>query len=68
MTRLLLTFLAFLTLATLSAGTAYQIAQNLFSGREDVWGAPVLAISALLFGFAILVLWRMVYLTVPRRR
>jgi len=66
MKRLTIVFLTFLTLATLSGGTAYHNASNLFSGQGTLLNALLLAGSALLFGFAMLVLGRIVYLTAPK--
>jgi hypothetical protein len=66
MKRLTIVFLAFLTVATLSGGTAYHNASSLFSGHGTLLNALMLAGSALLFGFAMLVLGRIVYLTAPK--
>lgn len=67
MNRLTITFLAFLTLATLSAGVTYQNALWLINGHGSVLNALVLVISALLFGFAMLVLGRILYLIAPKQ-
>ena len=65
MNRLTITFLAFLALATLSAGVAYQNAPSLIDARGSISSVLILVISTLLFGFAMLVLGRILYLTAP---
>ncbi len=67
MNRLTVTFLAFLTLATLSAGVTYQNAQSLLNVHGSVVNVLVLVISTVLLGFAMLVLGRIIYLTAPRQ-
>jgi len=61
--RLTVTLLAFLALATASGGIAYQNAQSLIGGSGGIWNVLALAIGAVVFGFAMLVLGRIVYLT-----
>lgn len=68
MSRLTILFLGFLALATLSAGTAYQNGLNLLRGQVDVVTGLLVFISALVFGFTLLVLGRIVYLATPRGR
>lgn len=63
MHRLTATWLAFLALATASGGIAYQNAQSLIGETGGIWNGLTLAISAVVFGFAMLVLGRIVYLT-----
>jgi len=67
MQRLTIVFLALLTVATLSGGTVYHNASSLFSGHGTLLNALMLAGSALLFGCAMLVLGRIVYLTAPKQ-
>ncbi len=67
MNRLTITFLAFLALATLSAGVAYQNAPSLINTRGSISSVSILVLSTLLFGFAMLVLGRILYLTAPRQ-
>ena len=62
-----LKFLAFLALATLSAGIAYPNALVLLGGRGDWLNGLVVIVSVPLFGFAMLVLGRVLYLTAPKR-
>lgn len=63
MNRLTLTLLAFLALATGSSGIAYQNLQSLIGGIGGIGNVLLLAISAGGFGFAMLVLGRIVYLS-----
>lgn len=64
--RIMITFLGMLVLATLSGGAAYQSALNLLGGHGDWANVVWLLLSLPLFGFAMLVLRRIVYLTMPR--
>lgn len=64
--RRMLTFLGLLALATLSGMAAYQSAQNLLGGHADWTNVVWLLLSLPLFGFAMLVLGRIVYLSAPR--
>ncbi len=66
MSRVTIYFLGFLALATLSAGTAYQNGLNLLRGQVDVVTGLLFISGAVVFGFALLVLGRLVYLTTPR--
>lgn len=61
-------FLALLAVATLSAGTAYQNGLNLLRGQVDFVTGLLFLIGAVVFGFTLLVLGRIVYLTAPRSR
>lgn len=63
MTRLTPTFLAFLALATFSAGITYQNAMTLIGGGGNVLNALAFAIGAAGFGFAMIVLARIIRLT-----
>ena len=62
MNRLTLTFLSFLALATFSGGIGFRNAQALLEGG-NAWNALAFLICAAVFGFAMLVLGRIVYLT-----
>ncbi len=68
MNRVTIYFFGFLVLATLSAGTAYQNGLNLLRGQMDVVTGLLFIVGALAFGFALVVLGRIVYLTTPRSR
>ena len=68
MNRVTIYFLGFLALATLSAGTAYQNGLNLLRGQMDVVTGLLFIGGALLFGFMLLVLGRIVYLTTPKSK
>ncbi|HZQ10433.1 MAG TPA: hypothetical protein VFD70_27890 [Anaerolineae bacterium] len=61
-----LKFLAFLALATLSAGVAYPNALILLGGHGDWSNVLLLLVSVPLFGFTMLVLARILYLTAPK--
>ena len=63
MNRITMTWLVFLALATASGGVAYQNLQSLIGGNSSIWNVLTLAISAVVFGFAMLVLGRIMYLT-----
>lgn len=68
MNRITFTFLGFLILATLGAGIAYQNGVNLLRGQADFVTGLLFLVGALVFGFMLLVLARIVYLsTLPRR-
>lgn len=66
--RATILFLAFLAAATLSAGTAYQTGLNLLRGQVDVITGLLFSIGAVVFGFTLLVLGRIVYLTTPKSK
>jgi len=66
MNRLSLTFLAFLALATTSGGIAYQNAIA-FIGTGNILNAIAFIVCAAVFGFAMLVLTRIVQVTARRR-
>lgn len=63
MNRITFTFLGFLVVATLSAGTAYQNGVNLLRGQVGGVTALLFLGGALMFGFTLLVLGRIVYLS-----
>ena len=63
MNRITMTWLVFLALATASGGIAYQNLQSLIGGTSSIWNMLTLAMSAVVFGFAMLVLGRIMYLT-----
>lgn len=68
MNRVTIYFLSFLALATVGAGTAYQNGLNLLRGQMDVVTGLLFIVGALVFGFALVVLGRIVYLTTPHSR
>ena len=68
MSRVTIYFLGFLALATLSAGTAYQFGVNLLRRQGDVVTGLLFIGGAMVFGFALLVLGRIVYLTTAKER
>ena len=68
MPRLTQIFLGLVALATLGGGAAYQSALSLVSGSGTTLNAFVFLVSAPLFTFAMLVAWRIIYLTAPERR
>lgn len=68
MNRTTFTLLGFLVLATLGVGTAYQNGVNLLRGQDDFVTGLLFLVGALVFGFMLLLLGRIVYLsTLPRR-
>lgn len=68
MNRVPIYFLALLAVATLSAGAAYQNGLNLLRGQVDVVTGLLFIVGAVVFGFTLLVLGRIVYLAAPRSR
>ncbi len=68
MNRSTIVFLALLALAALSAGVLSQNAATLFAGRGAMWNWGMVLISAPLFGFALLILGRILYLTTLTHR
>lgn len=68
MNRIIIYFLGFLALATLSAGTAYQNGLNLLRGQMDVVTGLLFIVGACVLGFSLLVLGRIVYLTTAKDR
>lgn len=68
MARLTFLFLGWLAVATLSAGEAYQNGLNLLRGQADGVSVILFLVGASAFGFALLVLGRMVFLTAPKRK
>ena len=68
MARVTLLFLGWLAVATLSAGAAYQNGLNLLQGQADGVSAVLFLVGASAFGFALLVLGRVVFLTAPKRK
>ncbi len=67
MTRLLITFLGLLTVATLSGGVAYQNAASILNGSASIGNAFAFVLGVIVFGFALLVLGRIIYLTAPKK-
>ncbi|MCC7165611.1 MAG: hypothetical protein IT331_24150 [Anaerolineae bacterium] len=61
-------FIAFLALATWSAGTAYQNGLNLLRGQGDIVTWSLFLIGAMVSGFTVLVLGRIVYVTTPKSK
>ncbi len=68
MARITFLFLGLLAVATLSAGVADQNGLNLLRGQADGVSAILFLVGASAFGFALLVLGRVVYLTAPKRK
>lgn len=68
MARVTFLFLGWLAVATLSAGAAYQNGLNLLRGQADGVSAGLFLVGASAFGFALLVLGRVVFLTAPKRK
>ena len=68
MARVTFLFLGWLAMATLGAGMAYQNGLNLLRGQADGVSAALFLVGASVFGFALLVLGRVVFLTAPKRK
>lgn len=68
MNRVTIYFLALLAVATLSAGAVYQNGLNLLRGQGDIGTGLSFLTGTVVFGFTLLVLGRIVYLTTPKSK